>query len=506
MAYTTPNAKRDASGWSKFWSRVTEAQQIAANQDAVRTKVIADHNSSTGAHTAAAASVKFLNLTMTAFANLNVTNVVNDRTSSNFATPGYPSQNPSDQGGTQFPYDKYSDFYGYGRSLYDGFWSGIALCKGATASGGEAECALEVWATDWATTQVSHVVVRRATGSGASDFTPLTVGGQNPGYRMRHSWSVDGGGNTCPPTEVTNSINQDRTISEGLVNSRNYYDEFYQNSEAINAAIAVRHDGSNVSRAICFDELWGARFYESQRVTFDYANEFTATRFDDHDGAAKCVIPSAWALVQGVGSPAPGAVTPEIALLPGFDDTGCYVVLWRRPGLPTSGAGNYIHVGATLVPLSVPSAPTIGTFTASPTVNQGDPIYTDPAGTPSVLDKLDVNDDVLVNLWLQEHRENGLHSIPLDKFTGYAVKLTSSSFTASGSVGGVTTVTIESWPATDPIYFVGIVMDARGSGGTPTIVALALGGSETTAKVYIHTVEVGSVLTGKLTVIRISRV
>lgn len=514
MAYETPNRRRDRETWSDYVTKKSDDDQILGNQVAVHAEVIVDHDPDDGKHAIKDPSEWIAGLVISESAGIALTNSVDDVSTFELIAPPdsmVAAQDPQERGlayfssGLAFPYDPWRTFYGYPANLENGFWSGISICKGADSGGGEAECVLVFQATHIVSSQYynfepGHMLVRRVAGSGTSDFDMCTVGGKTPGYQMRQTFSVENYRKQVPNKQL-----RDATLVEGAPLARNFYDEQYQNCEAIHEAIGVRHT-AGVSYPICWDEFYGAKFYECSPVDYDETDEFTIAIVGQHDGVHCAVLPTAWGIGFAV-TPAHPEYTPthteQIGIAPAFDDRNVALIAWQVPGFTSTGRA---WLAATKIPLTLPPDPDMpGAFTSSITITRGDPVYTDPGGTPSALDLIERNDERLVKLWGAEHQTGGLHALGLDRITDAELVLDEEPFTADATVGEVVDVPIEAWPSPNPIYLVGVVMDPGTNEGPGSMVMVTLGGDEVTAKIYMRTIVNNGVLTGTVTVWRLPR-
>lgn len=505
MAYTTPNAKRDSSRWEKYWPNVTDFNQLVANQVAMQAAIVVDHNSATGKHTAKNASAWINGLVTTAWANLALANVVDSVITADMFntkqvfldTASYGVFTPSSPGGTiPNSYAVFNTPLGIGMNAY---WGGLPLCKGTTAAGGEAEAVLEIWAATRLDGRFTHCLIRRTGSAGATNFTPLTVGTTALGLRLGFSVGIVG---YLDPTDALKS-QRDVVLANGFPYCRNHYDRWYQNAEAISSGIATRHT-ANVSNTITLEEFYGGKFYQLPQTPFNFANQFTTAQIARHNGLQMCVIPGAFATgVDTTKTQPPSAattsVTAEYAILPAYDDTYMYLCLFRRPGLGAVGTSSIIPA-ATVISLALPaSASFTGSFNGAPTVTLGNPLISNGStGLPDILDK---NDEINAALFYAEHRKaDGMHALGLDRLNGYSLIKNAVAVTVPAAIGSVNSLTLEAWPATNPIYFGGLVMAAGGG-----IIAVSYGGDETNAKVYFRRVTAGTTNAGTFTCVRASR-
>lgn len=468
MAYDAENPKRTRPDALDYWTKKSEIDQLVANQDAVYDDFDAGHSTSTGAHTADDIGDVVDGWLDTGWSNVNLTNSVDDNGVRNITTGLTSRTDPA----TLTPATAADTL----PKLSSDIWGGIAYCKGATASGGEAEGVLE-FTTSGSNTARTRLI-RRTTGSGAADFTPKSVGTQKVGFRIGAYVGIAG------KSEQPAVTQRNQIVAVGAPVARNHIDRSWQNAAAIKAALEARHDGSFLPETIAWEEMYGGRFIPYGTATITRSNQFTTSYLGAHGGNQMCIIP--WACLIG------GA---EHSIMPGWDDTGMYLVHWIAPGLSSVGTDTIYAGGTVFRNEAAPAASFTGSFDGAYTVSQGDATDLDIYST-----KLGKNDEILDKLWRARHRMNGLHAWSLDEFTGYSVIENNTAVTISGTIGVVTTETLEAWPATDPIYFVSLV-GAAGSG----IAAITIGGDETNSKVYIRRVTAGSSNSFTLRVIRISR-
>lgn len=470
MAYDANNPKRVSSTWDHYWTKVSDLERVRDNQAAVYADFDTGHDTTTGKHATDDIGDWVSGWVDTAYSNVSLTNSVDDVVEQAAVT------GLSDRVDPELCVPSGSDWTSVPQLSSD-IWGGIASCKGATAGGGEAEAALQSVAT-----AARHRIIRRAAGSGTSNFTPLTVGTGKVGFRLGRFVGIAG------KSEQAEVVQRNQIVAVGAPVAKNHIDRPFQNCAAIKAALDARHDAGFLAEAITLEEMYGGAFVSAGTLAITRSNQFTTASLGAHGGNMMCIVPWKCSLSAGGG---------EHCFLPGWDDTNMYIVVWIAPGMSAVGSDK-AYCGGTAFRLDVPATPSwSGSFDGAFSVAQADATDLD-----IYQSKLGLNDEILDKLWLARHRGySGLHAIGVDEFTGYTVVKNNTTHTISGTIGVATAVTLEAWPGTNPIYLCAL-KGAAGSG----IAALTIGGDETNAKVYIRRVTAGTSNDFTLRVIRIDRV